>query len=75
MEDNTLLNEIISKLQFPIHYDMNSQSILDENEKPIIDIRGWNWIKRLREDQSECAKMQDALGEEVCKLLNEKYAS
>ncbi len=75
MEQNKPLDTIIFELEFPLHYDFEMQSILDKKEKVILNIRGWHWIGELSENKSECAKMQDALGEEVCKLLNEKYAN
>lgn len=51
----------------PFYYDAEGQTILDQNGRMIVDVRGWGWIRKL--DQAE--DRQDAIGELITNYLNE----
>lgn len=53
----------------PFEYDPHGQSIIDKDNKQVVDIRGWGHLQKLGEP---CASsIQDNLGEEITNFLNE----
>jgi len=59
----------IDSIDFPVKYEKYGQTILDVNNHKVLDIRGWGRIQKL----SEPEKRQDAIGELVASLLNDKW--
>lgn len=64
---NVYLQKVLNEVKFPCYYDKDSQMIFDQEGRLICDVRGWGWIQKLGEDAE---KMQDAMGEDICRLFN-----
>lgn len=59
--------DTLKKCEKPLYYLQGAQSVLDQNGKMILDIRGWGWIQKL--DNAE--QRQDQIGELITEFLNE----
>ena len=52
--------------KFPLKYDIYGQSILDQDNNKVLDIRGWGHIQYLEDAEN----IQDNIGEYICNLIN-----
>lgn len=59
-------NIILQIYDKPFHYDDMAQIIFDRNDKMVLEVRGWGALKKLKNWE----EIQDQIGEEIVKLLN-----
>lgn len=63
--------DTLKKAESPYYYDLDSQMIFSKDGKMLVDIRGWAWIQKLKNDPKE---RQDAIGELLVTFINKLLA-
>lgn len=67
-----IADKIFEHIKFPVYYDDMGQKIFDQDGKQIVDVRGWGWIQKIDEDEKKSGALQDSLGEEIARMINDR---
>lgn len=60
-------------LKSGVHYDQSGAFIWTNNNRHVLDMRGWGELTHFFETPEEAVKFQDEIGEFVAQAINEKF--